>query len=294
MTDHAAYYFEHLEYILLFCIAAFVSNSYAVSRKFYTLPRSLLETPSLLKLWQVAACFAIYLTCSIGIAPLLLWAEETSYLWIYPGRFPPVVLASLAQFVSLLLIFFLLFFFCRTIDRATMRKIWKDHSLPQTSSLFHDVWIGACSWLASFPLVVIIGQLADMLVFALFGVETYEQVAVRYLKMTLATPSLLAIALFSILVAAPILEEFLFRGMLQNWLKKHLGKKAAILVTALLFSAFHLSPSQGVGNISLILSLFFFGCFLGFVYERQGSLLASMSLHITFNTISTLRIIFST
>jgi membrane protease YdiL (CAAX protease family) len=66
----------------------------------------------------------------------------------------------------------------------------------------------------------------------------------------------------------------------------------AILLSALCFALFHFAPSQGIGNISLVGSLFLFALFLGFIYERQASLFASVGLHMTFNTVSTFRILF--
>jgi membrane protease YdiL (CAAX protease family) len=68
--------------------------------------------------------------------------------------------------------------------------------------------------------------------------------------------------------------------------------KKAIIFSALCFSLFHLAPSQGIGNISLVASLFLFALFLGFIYERQASLFASIGLHMTFNAVSTVRILF--
>src|SRR4029077_13952502 len=97
-----------------------------------------------------------------------------------------------------------------------------------------------------------IGQIFDLIIYLPFGVVNYEQVAVRYLKTTLASPSMLVIALILILLAAPVVEEFLFRGCLQTWFKQYLGPKAAILLAALCFAFFHLAPSQGIGNLSLI------------------------------------------
>ena len=79
---------------------------------------------------------------------------------------------------------------------------------------------------------------------------------------------------------------------MQSWFKERLGPKAAILIAALCFACFHLAPSQGAGNISVAISLFTFACFLGFIYERQGSLYAPIALHMTFNTVSALRILF--
>jgi membrane protease YdiL (CAAX protease family) len=173
-----------------------------------------------------------------------------------------------------------------------IRPLWKDFSIPTSTSIIKDFFSGAAVWLLGFPVVAVTGQICDLLSYLIFGMQPYEQVAVRYLKMTLSSMPMLFVALFSILIAAPVIEEFLFRGMLQSWLKSRLGTKAAILLSSLAFSLFHMAASQGLGNISVVVSLFSFACFLGFIYEKRGSLFASIGLHMTFNTISTFRILF--
>jgi membrane protease YdiL (CAAX protease family) len=87
-------------------------------------------------------------------------------------------------------------------------------------------------------------------------------------------------------------EELLFRGTLQQFLKKYFPVKTSIAITALVFACFHYSSAQDLGNFSLIPSLFVFACFLGYTYERQGSIFASIGLHITFNLASSFQILF--
>ena len=89
-----------------------------------------------------------------------------------------------------------------------------------------------------------------------------------------------------------ILEEFLFRGVLQNFLKKYFKRDVSIIITSLVFAFFHYSPSQKLSNISIIGSLFVLACFLSFLYERQKSLFAPIFLHATFNAISIINLIF--
>ncbi len=137
------------------------------------------------------------------------------------------------------------------------------------------------------------GQLCDLIVCFTAGAAEYEQVAVHLLKESLQKPFLLIATLSSVLLSGPIIEEFLFRGVLQNWLKQHLKRGSAIILSSFFFALIHMAPSQGLGNIPLFFSLFIFGGFLGFVYERQGSLTASIILHATFNALSTVQIILS-
>ena len=72
--------------------------------------------------------------------------------------------------------------------------------------------MGILTWFISFPLVGAISQLADLIVYFIFGIVKYEQVAVRYLKMTLQSPPMLVIALILIILAAPVIEEFFYSG----------------------------------------------------------------------------------
>ena len=155
-----------------------------------------------------------------------------------------------------------------------------------------DVKIGILGWIIGSCLAFFLGQICEFFLYLRFGEFYYEQAAVHQLKAALTNPPVLLATLFSVLIFAPIAEEFLFRFALQNYLKKYMRTKYAIVIAAFAFAALHLSPSQGIGNISLMISLWTLGVFLGWVYERQGSLLASVTLHAIFNTASTIQIVF--
>jgi uncharacterized protein len=73
-------------------------------------------------------------------------------------------------------------------------------------------------------------------------------------------------------VAAPLFEEYLFRGFLLSSLTRYLTGWQSIVLSALIFAIAHLSVSE-------ILPLATLGMVLGYVYQRTGSLLASMFLH---------------
>ncbi|PCI78652.1 hypothetical protein COB21_00280 [Candidatus Aerophobetes bacterium] len=105
-------------------------------------------------------------------------------------------------------------------------------------------------------------------------------------------PSTLAIFFVSIALISPIIEEVAFRGMLQNALKKRISTTFSILITSCLFSFLHLSIHAGISNLPLFFSLFTFSCLLGFLYERQRSLFAPIGLHIMFNSINLVSILF--
>ncbi len=81
------------------------------------------------------------------------------------------------------------------------------------------------------------------------------------------------IAVFATLViAAPVLEEFIFRGVILDGLLKKHSPYRAIMVSSLLFAIVHLNPWQFV-------TAFIMGLFIGWVYYRTGSLSMAIIIH---------------
>jgi len=275
---------DSIEAILLFGAIGAFTNWFAWSRGFYQLH----PAPSIpIHLKQVVGVFAIYMGMMLFVAPLI----ARMLISLSSPSTPPVSMINSVQVLILAAVMVSLILFCRSQGKEEMKKIWKNRAVPHCQPIYYDIGLGMLTWLLSFPIVAVIGQFLDLLIYLAAGVETYEQVAVRYLKNTLVSPSQLTIALLTILIIAPAIEEFLFRGCLQTYFKRQLGTKAAILMTSFCFALFHFSSTQGVGNISLIGSLFVFALFLGFIYERQSSLFASIGLHMTFNFASAMRIL---
>lgn len=87
----------------------------------------------------------------------------------------------------------------------------------------------------------------------------------------------LAIFFFTAAVAAPLFEEFLFRGFLLPSLTRYLPVSGAIITSSLLFAVAHLSLSE-------ILPLTTLGIVLGVVYTRSRNLLAPMLVHSLWNS----------
>ncbi len=184
-----------------------------------------------------------------------------------------------------LIFLFILFFFHKW---SLMQGIFKNSS----SSIFFDLFLGMITWVIAYPFVVFISSFIEGILLGPFHFEELpDQIAVEYFKMALTSPLYGTLAFFSIIFLAPLLEEFMFRGLLQNWLKRWMGRLYAIGITSICFALFHFSFIQGMGNIPIITSLFFLSFFLGFIYERQRSLFASISLHATFNFISLINLL---
>lgn len=87
----------------------------------------------------------------------------------------------------------------------------------------------------------------------------------------------LSIFFFTAAIAAPLFEEFLFRGFLLPSLTRYMSVWWAIILSAFLFAVAHLSLSE-------ILPLMTLGVILGIVYTRSRNLLAPMLLHSLWNS----------
>jgi membrane protease YdiL (CAAX protease family) len=230
---------------------------------------------------QLIGAFAIYFLVTIGASTTAIAFLKSQILGNYLG------FTSWLNFILSSAIFLALLLYWRCLPkRVRIGILFRERPFLQ-----EDVKAAFYAWLLSFPLVLFLSQTLELIISHYFQItQLPDQVAVHFLKSTFDSPLYFILAVLSITVLAPLVEETLFRGFLQTFIRQHLGSKNAIVITAVCFSLFHYSAGQGLGNISIICSLFILALFLGYLYEKQGSLFASMVLHSTFNTISVLNL----
>jgi len=90
--------------------------------------------------------------------------------------------------------------------------------------------------------------------------------------------------LVSAVIAAPLVEEIVFRGVVLRGLVGKIGVVAAVPVQGVLFGMAHLDPiDRGWGNIGLILGLSTVGCGLGLVTVLTRRLGAAIIAHACLN-----------
>ncbi len=194
------------------------------------------------------------------------------------------------EFLGALLSFFLLGCYFLGLSPACRTQIIGPKIYCKTSQKFVDVLIGSATWLIAYPWVLVVGQFLGI-VLLFFNVEPSEQVAVQRVQQVISDPKAMILTSFAVIMIIPVIEELLFRGFLQTYLKGLLGVTKSIIITSIVFSLFHFSVSQGMNNLRIIGSLFVLSCYLGFIRERQCSLLSSIALHGTFNGVSILMMI---
>lgn len=91
------------------------------------------------------------------------------------------------------------------------------------------------------------------------------------------TGSALGASLLALAILPAIAEELVFRGVLARSLAAH-GAMLAVLVSAIVFSLYHINPSQMLGTFPL-------GLALGVLAVRSGSVVPGMVTHLFNNAI---------
>jgi membrane protease YdiL (CAAX protease family) len=96
--------------------------------------------------------------------------------------------------------------------------------------------------------------------------ESFKKIFLELGKMNGFVSILLAV------LAAPILEEFIFRGIILDGLLKRYSAIKSIVVSSLLFGLVHLNPWQFITG-------FLMGIFIGYIYIYTRSLSIAILMH---------------
>jgi membrane protease YdiL (CAAX protease family) len=108
---------------------------------------------------------------------------------------------------------------------------------------------------------------------AIFGAPEQEDIAESF--------GALPVQILLIVIAAPVSEEICFRGMLFGGLRTRMPRIAAALVSGLIFGALH-----ALTGISAVPPLIAFGFILALLYERTGSIVPGILLHMLNNSVA--------
>lgn len=167
------------------------------------------------------------------------------------------------------------------------KELWQQNGEPW----LHNLKLGIISWFVISPTVIAFNQIVSLGMWHLFHHPFNEQSVVITLRNAMDYPVLFGALALAIVTLIPFTEEYLFRGLLQTWLKRKFGSPwPAVLLTSFIFSLFHFTTDQGLTNVELLASLFLLSCMLGYIFERQRSLWAPIGLHSFFNFMSLLMI----
>ncbi len=132
------------------------------------------------------------------------------------------------------------------------------------------------AYIAFIPVLVAINY-ATHYVTQLIGYDAPTQDVVKMFMAEKEMPILL-LGFFAASIVAPVAEEIIFRGFAYSALKKTMGVFWSIVLTSLIFSVLH-------AHVVGIVPIFALGVLLAYLYERTGSLIAPITVHMIHNTI---------
>lgn len=91
-------------------------------------------------------------------------------------------------------------------------------------------------------------------------------------------------------LVAPIIEELVFRGLIQGIISKNYNRYAGVIVSSLIFGAVHLMNGSLslINAFQLIISGSMVGIMFNCIYLSTGSIWASITVHALYNGIGTL------
>lgn len=264
-------------------------------RRYFETPTDHFRPPPRLRFSDVLSIFALFLFVEVIIVPALAY----TYVALEQGNFSDKIHLNLTKaqqgwlnLTAILAAALSVGLYTLCMSPPLRRLIyWGTAFPPSLNRTLKAFKVGLGTWLLSYPAVVIVSQLVGIALYFLGPLKHVEQTAVQHLKSTMESVPLFWATALVIIFVVPIAEETLFRGFLQRWLVQKMGRWKGIALASALFSLFHFSTVQGIDNIELLLSLFTLACFLGYIYERQGTLWAPIALHSTFNAVSVLMIV---
>ena len=180
----------------------------------------------------------------------------------------------------------------------------QDHRVMQfrLDKFGQQVLIGLTTTACVLPTILLLNGLVSIFV------TKYNHPVIDAFLSEMSLSALLSTA-FSVVIAAPLVEEFVFRGVLLSFLQRvfdgnwtleslvfcdnsvmptraaSMGittRYGAIVVTSILFAGLH------VGQGAAYIPLFFLALALGYVTQKTGSILPAIIIHISLNSLSTI------
>lgn len=217
---------------------------------------------------------------SVPFLLFFVWALAASLLNELAGVFGSGIDSTAVQYLALLVLNGVMIAAMLFTAHGLFARGLKGFGLnPKT--LLPDAGWAAVNLTAVYPLVIA-GIWLAVVVGQLFKGEAFEFPTHESLNDLAQSSRLWTQALVVLLLVAvvPVMEEMLFRGLLQTSLRGLLpGYWPAIFISSAIFTMVHAMPTHW-------LALFALSCAMGYAYERSGSLFRPIFIHVLFNAAS--------
>ena len=90
-------------------------------------------------------------------------------------------------------------------------------------------------------------------------------------------PAVLGLTMLLACLVGPLAEELFFRGVLYPVIRRRVSRLLAVLINGAVFSLIH---TNFLGFVSIMA----LGCLLAYLYERTGTILSPLAVHVLHNT----------
>jgi membrane protease YdiL (CAAX protease family) len=139
-----------------------------------------------------------------------------------------------------------------------------------------DLGWGPVIWLGAIGAQIVVGAVIVALGVPLVGnTEGIDEIS--------ADRTYVVSLVITAVIAAPVVEEMVFRGVVMRGLHSRLPIAAVVVLQGLLFGVAHVDPVRGVGNVGLVLVLAGVGVAFGIAAALLGRIGPSMVAHALFN-----------
>ena len=148
---------------------------------------------------------------------------------------------------------------------------------------FLNVKYGVYAYIGLVPVLASV-MLLSMWLFELFNIPVEPQPILVILQREKHIPTLIYMGFFTALLG-PVLEEVFFRGFAYSVFRKRFGVFSGIILSAAFFASVH-------ANLASLFPIFCLGLLLAYIYEKTGSLVSSVTVHVIHNSVTFAFLIF--
>lgn len=205
-----------------------------------------------------------FLLCQLGVVvatciTLLVYKifnQDTSSFFAFLSTGVGYLISAMGLYVVMVLVFL---FFNKSKDNQIISK-------ASFKKLIIYIGVALSSFIVLYPIITCVDSLLIKMG-AKINTLSYELTTTNYF-----------ISLISLVIAPAICEELLFRGIIFKGLKPY-GKAFSIILSALMFSLFHMSISQTIYPILM-------GLLFGVIMFYENNIYYCIAIHLTNNFLS--------
>lgn len=223
---------------------------YAVDSSFAFFASFLLSQLAVLLFTCLASC--VYIFCKIELDGLDVFLS-TSYGYL------------LTALVFDAVLFGVFLFYKKRTNLAVIKK-------PSANKIILYIWVAVLAFVLVSPLINCLDSLFQFWNLKINTI-TYDITAVWH-----GIPVNLFVTMISMVIVPAIVEELLFRGVIFKGLQNY-GKAFSIIMSAVMFSVFHMAISQTVYPLIM-------GLLLGVIMYKEDNILYTITVHMTNNFLS--------